>query len=174
MGRVIENEQATELVVKTQYAKHWDNPDRMGGPGLEGDKAVREFAGLLRALGMEVKVHESATTGECVLTVKHPDRREATRLRNRGGGQVQRPMHRDSPLQRMSDEEKLAWLVGHDMDEGREALGTWDEEAQEVVPVSRPTYYRRLKELRERIASREEMGRTIKATRGELGQSLEP
>lgn len=173
MGRAIENEQATELVVKTQYAKHWDNPDRMGGPGLEGDKAVREFAGLLRALGMEVKVHESATTGECVLAVKHPDRREATRLRNRGGGQVQRPMHRDSPLQRMSDEEKLAWLVGHDMDEGREALGTWDEEAQEVVPVSRPTYYRRLKELRERIASREEMGRAIKAMRGELGQSLE-
>lgn len=154
MGKTIENEQVTELVVRTRYAKHWDNPDKMGAPSLEGEIAVHELAGLLRALGMEAKVSESATTSECVISIKHPDRRDATRLRNRGGGQVQKPMHRGSPLQGMGDEEKLSWLESHDMDQGREALGAWDEGAQEVVPVSRPTYYRRLKQLRGNVAKR--------------------
>lgn len=173
MGRAIENEQATELVVKTQYAKHWDNPSQMGTPGLDGEHAVYEFAGLLRALGMEVKVRESAATGECVLTVKHPDRREATRLRNRGGGQVRKPMHHGSPLQGKSDEEQLVWLEAHDLDEGREALGSWDESSQSVVPVSRPTYYRRLKQLRDDIARRREREWAIKAMSGELDRSIE-
>lgn len=169
MGKAIENEQVTELVVRTRYAKHWDNPDKMGTPSLEGEIAVQELAGLLRALGMETKVSGSATTGECVITIKHPDRRSATRLRNRGGGQVQKSMHRGSPLQGMDDEEKLSWLSSHDVDEGREALGSWDEDAQKVVPVSRPTYYRRIKRLREDVAKRREREWAIKAMKGERG-----
>ena len=172
MVRSIEKDRLTELVIRTEYAKQWDNPDKMGTPSLERERAIHEFAGLLRSLGMEATVQESRTTGETVLQVKHPNRWDASRLRNRGGGKVEKPMHPGSPLQGLDDDQKLEWLETHTLEEGSEALGTLDAETGKVVPVSRPTYFRRLKALRERIAKRHEMEWAVRAMNGETDQNL--
>jgi hypothetical protein len=97
-----------------------------------GIEALEYMADVLRAYGLEVEVTRSKAGGTVSLSIAHPEPYEAETLRNRGGGR---------PKERRTYGVSLDWLESHTVEEGMEALGV----------KSRSTYYRRLREIRERV-----------------------
>lgn len=98
-----------------------------------GVEALEALAYVLRAYGMDVDI-EQTSKASANIKIRHPERWEAESVR------VRNPYGR--PRKQKVSTVSLEWLDSHTVEEGMEALG-----------VSRRTYYRRLKEMRESAKS---------------------
>ena len=96
-----------------------------------GIEALEYMADVLRAYGLDVDVKRSKAGGTASVTIIHPEPFEAEKLRNRGGGR---------PKETHRFDVTLDWLESHSTEDGMKALGV----------TSKSTYYRRLREMRER------------------------
>ena len=135
-------ENGTEIRLKVDIASARSEPV---GPHSEvaeaqGMEALRRLARSLEALGIEVEASPDLRGGDAKVVIRYPGTYEAKHMAKRGGRRRGR-VPSDSPVYGLTAREALEWLEAHDPSEGASALG-----------VSRPTYYRRLAELRDYAA----------------------
>jgi hypothetical protein len=119
-----------------------DCTERSAEGGLvrgSGAEALETFSNVLRAYGMDVSTECSASGKRATIRIWHPEPLEAERLKNRNGGRYRMRKPMDSPALGLEGRDLLEWLKEHTTQEGMKALG-----------CSRRTYFRRIKELRER------------------------